>query len=427
MPKIIGTPTPRFNLNNVVDGEGYVIMVFRYAGKVLRYNPGAKVKAKYWDKKGMRAKFTGNHPEYVEVNRLINEINDTVLEIYQETKGDIDPETMRKEILYRTGQKERPQDAPIQIPTLPEFAALFVEERKTAIAGKRGTWKILQTVANYLEAFSDETGKPWTFEQIDHNFAHLFTNWLFSRNFSTNYASKIFSVVRQFMHEAKRRKLHHNDSFTDFSIKTEKSTKIALTFDELELLYDLELTDNRRLERVRDLFLIGCYTGLRYSDFSRIEPGHVVDVDGEMMLEITTQKTGDCVTIPFMPELEKLLSKYDYNPPRISGQKMNDYLKEVGQLANLSEKIRVVTHKGGKKQETSVEKWQLITTHVARRSFATNLYLLGIPAVNIMKITGHATEKQFMSYICIEGRMNAQHMSKQIAMKRGKPYLRKVE
>lgn len=247
------------------------------------------------------------------------------------------------------------------------------------------------------------------------------------REFSANYASKVVSVIRQFMREAKRRKLHQNDTFADFSIKTEKTTKVALGFDELETLLDLDLSNNPRLDKVRDLFLIGCYTGLRYSDFSRIEPGHVVTEDGEKFLEITTEKTRQPVVIPFMPELEPLLAKYNYNPPKISGQKMNDYLKELCKLAGLTERLRIISNKAGKKQESEVEKWELITTHVARRSFATNMFSWGFPAMNIMKITGHTTEKQFMDYICIEGRQNAKLMAKQIAMKREKPRLRKVE
>ena len=145
------------------------------------------------------------------------------------------------------------------------------------------------------------------------------------------------------------------------------------------------------------------------------------------MVEITTQKTGEQVTIPFNPELGHLLNKYKFNPPKISSQKMNDYLKELCSFAGMTEKVLVVTNKAGKREENQVEKYKLITTHVARRSFATNVFLLGVPAINIMKITGHTTERQFMAYIRIDGRLNAQHMAKQIALKQQERYLRKVE
>ncbi len=429
MPKILGIPKVRFNLIPAKDGEAYIVLVLRYNNQVLRYGVGAKLKAKQWDSKAQRAKYAGNNDALVEVNRLLNDLENLVTQIYIETTGQISPEDFRKEILYRTGQVERPAEEIQRLPTLPEFAAQFVGERQNSLTGKRGTWKVLLTVSNYLSEFAQDQSARLAFDEIDHNFAHGFTNWMYSppREFSANYAAKVLSVVRQFMREAQRRKLHSNTAYTGFSIKKEKVTHIALTFDELDTLFNLDLSGNERLERVRDLFLIGCYTGLRYSDFNRIEPGHVIEEQGEKMLEITTQKTGEHVVIPFLPEAADLLAKYHYNPPRISSQKMNDYLKELCRLAGMTETVRVVVNKAGKRQEVDLEKCDLITTHVARRSFATNLYLLGVPAINIMKITGHATEKQFMGYICIDGRLNAQNMAKQIAMRRGQRYLRKAE
>jgi site-specific recombinase XerD len=428
MPKVL-TPTVRYNLYRIENGEGYVIAIFRYSQGTLRFNPGAKVEVKFWDTKAHRAKYTNKHPEYSDVNQLLNEVENVVMNIYRETKGQLPVEDFRKEIMYRLDRMERPQDEAQVIPTLPEFALKYVEERKDSVAAKRGTWKILQTVANYLVDFVQAERTTLTFQQVDHNFSHRFTNWMYSppREFSANYAAKVFSVVRQFMLEAKRRKLHQTEDFKEFSIKSEKVTHLALSVEELEHLYNLDLSKNERLERVRDLFLIGCYTGLRYSDFSRIQPQHIIEVEGAKMMEITTQKTGEQVTIPFNPELGHLLNKYHFNPPKMSSQKMNDYLKELCAFAGMTEKILVVTNKAGKREENQVEKYKLITTHVARRSFATNLYLLGVPAINIMKITGHTTERQFMAYIRIDGRLNAQHMAKQIALKKQERYLRKLE
>ncbi len=429
MPKILGIPKVRFNLIPAKDGEAYIVLVLRYNNQVLRYGVGAKLKAKHWDNKAQRAKYAGNNDHLVEINHLLNELDNHVTQIYKDTKGELSPDEFRKEILYRTDQVERPVEEVQHLPTLPEFAAQYVAERQNSLTGKRGTWKVLMTVSNYLSEFATEQDARLVFDEIDHNFAHRFTNWMYSppREFSANYAAKVYSVVRQFMREAQRRKLHANEAYTEFSIKKEKVTHIALTFEELDTLYNLDLSGNERLKRVRDLFLIGCYTGLRYSDFNRIDPGHIIEEQGEKMLEITTQKTGEQVVIPFMPEAAELLAKYNYNPPRISSQKMNDYLKELCQMAGMTETVRVVANKAGKRQEVDLEKWQMVTTHVARRSFATNLYLLGVPAINIMKITGHATEKQFMGYICIDGRLNAQNMARQIAMRRGQRYLRKAE
>jgi integrase len=416
MPRVL-IPKVRFNLNQVENGEGYVLAIFRYQNGALRFHPGAKVEVRYWDTKAQRAKYTPKHPEYPHVNQLLNEVDNVITGIYWETKGGLSVEDFRKEALYRLGRLERPKDETIT--TLTEFANKYVDERKSALEAKRGTWKILQTVAGYLEDFSQTERFKMEFDNINHNFFNRFKNWMYSppREFSANYAGKVLGVIRQFLIAAKNQKLHDNEAYKDFSIKKTDVTHIALSWEELRVLYDLNLSANTRLERVRDLFLIGCFTGLRYSDFSRIKPENFIEVEGEKMLEITTQKTGDRVTIPFNPELSYLLAKYDFSPPKISGQKMNDYLKELGELAGITEKILVITNKAGKRVESQVEKFKLITTHVARRSFATNLFLLGVPAINIMKITGHSTEKQFMGYIRVDGRKNAQHMAKEVALR----------
>lgn len=428
MPKVL-TPKVRYNLYRIEDGEGYVIAIFRYSQGTLRFNPGAKVEVKFWDTKAQRAKYTNKHPEYSDVNQLLNEVENVVMNIYRETKGQLPIEDFRKEVMYRLDRVERPKDEAAIIPTLPEFALQYVEERKESITAKRGTWKVYSMVANYLVEFAKAEKIPLSFAQVDYTFMHRFQNWMYSppREFSANFASKVVSVIRLFMQEAIRRRLHQNETFKEFSIKTEKVTHLALTDAELKHLYDLDLSGNERLEKVRDLFLIGCYTGLRHSDFNRIEAKHIIEMEGEKMIEITTQKTGTPVTIPLIPELGYLLDKYNFDPPKISSQKMNDYLKELCAFAGMTEKIMVVSNKAGKREENQVEKYKLITTHVARRSFATNLYLLGVPAINIMKITGHTTEKQFMAYILIDNRLNAQRMAKQIALKQKERYLSKVE
>jgi len=150
---------------------------------------------------------------------------------------------------------------------------------------------------------------------------------------------------------------------------------------------------------VRDLFLIGCYSGLRFSDFSRLSPEHIKAVDGGKMIEIDTQKTGEKVFIPLFPILETLLQKYAFVVPKISGQKMNDYLKELGQLAGMDGRLLVRNSAGGNRREMEVAKWEKLTTHVARRSFATNAYKATVPVKYIMAVTGHKTEKEFYKYI----------------------------
>jgi integrase len=160
------------------------------------------------------------------------------------------------------------------------------------------------------------------------------------------------------------------------------------------------------------LFLIGCYTGLRYSDFSIIKPEQIKD--GYIELKEQT-KTGNPVIIPVHATVNRILEKYNGQLPKsISNQKTNSYLKEIGRLMpSLQMNFSRAITKGGVKVMTNYQKWELLSTHTARRSFATNEYLNGTPTITIMAITGHRTEKAFLRYIKLTPKEHAKLLQAQ--------------
>jgi integrase len=167
--------------------------------------------------------------------------------------------------------------------------------------------------------------------------------------------------------------------------------------EDLDELEKIDLSTHLKLERVRDLFLVGCYTGLRYSDYSILKPENI----RAGLIEITQVKTKNLVVIPVHDAVNRIVAKYSGQLPKaVSNQKTNDYLKDVGERTAClqGEVVRFFT-KEGKRQQTRHAKWELLTTHTARRSFATNEYLAGTPTLTIMAITGHRTEKAFLRYI----------------------------
>jgi integrase len=421
MPKIKGTPPVRFILQSTKEPKQptYVFLYFYYNGKRLKYSTGEKVCPEAWSKGRNQSRAIANakYPENTDVNFNLDKLARFTVEVYRETAGQIDPVEFRRELDYRMGYAVRPEDEKGKIPTLLEFIETAIEERHKQPNANKGTIKAVSRIRQQIAAYAQEKGKRLAFEEITQSFFHDFKAWLFAppRSLQTNYVHKLFSMLKMFMRDAKRRGYHSNDAFEVFKVAKEKTTKFALSFDELEHLFSLDLSTNQRLERVRDLFLVGAYSGLRFSDFSRLRPEHITTVEGERMIAITTQKTGEQVFIPLFPILETLLKKYEFAVPTISGQKMNDYLKELGQAAGMDEKMLVTNSAGGKRQEKEVEKWERLTTHVARRSFATNYYRAGLPAYQIMKITGHKTEQAFRQYICIDAKMAAMDFAKDAA------------
>lgn len=131
-------------------------------------------------------------------------------------------------------------------------------------------------------------------------------------------------------------------------------------------------------------------------------------INNGTQLKVKTEKTGEFVVIPLHRLVKEIVDKYDNQLPRvISNQKMNEYIKVVAKLAQLDDRISVIITKGGTKQTEVLEKHKLVTVHTARRSFATNMYLMDIPPISIMKITGHRSERAFLLYIKISQEENA--------------------
>ena len=202
-----------------------------------------------------------------------------------------------------------------------------------------------------------------------------------------------------------------NDDFKrkEFKVYKENVETVYLTEKELDNLYNLELNEGESC--VRDSFIVSSYTGLRYSDIARLQQKHL-DFDNKL-LTIVTQKTNTLVVIPMHPKVEAIFRKYGNQPPAVqSNQSTNRILKKLCRKAGITNFVSVVETSGGIKHEITHEKCDMVTSHTARRSFATNAYRAGIPSLSIMQITGHSTETSFMKYIRISKEENAIALSR---------------
>ncbi len=229
-------------------------------------------------------------------------------------------------------------------------------------------------------------------------------NYLYEapRNHSQNTADKYIQNVMFFMKEAQKDKLHSNEIYKEsgFRVGRVAVRKISLNKDEVQQIKDLDLSDNERLDRARDLFLLACYSGLRFGDFINIKKENRIEYQGFEFLNVITQKTGEEVYIPFTEDLKELLEKYDYKSPKpISSQRLNEYIKEVCQLAGLTESIIYQYNKSGKKSQKTVKKYELISSHVGRRTWSTQMFMEGYPIGLLRQVTGHQSEAMFLIYV----------------------------
>ncbi|MCA4465836.1 site-specific integrase [Bacteroides xylanisolvens] len=248
----------------------------------------------------------------------------------------------------------------------------------------------------YIQEYEKKRKLRLDFRNINQSFFNDFVAFLQELELSTNTIWHKTVSLKAVMKAANEQELTDNTKYRLFKNVSEESQAIALSENELDLLAHFDFSHSFRLERTRDLFLIGCWTGLRFSDFTRIREENIKNG----MLTIQQQKTNEFVTIPLHPVFLRIWEKYNgILPSNISNQKFNDNLKDVCREAGLNEHVLKSITKGGKKQTTVYEKWQLVSSHTARRSFATNLYKSGFPSISIMQITGHKTESSFLKYI----------------------------
>ena len=273
---------------------------------------------------------------------------------------------------------------------------------------------------NHLQAYQEKMRTKLTFESITLDFFYNYVSFLKTlkgRNgVSLSHNTKAMDIknIKVFMAEAIDLNYTKNMEFKrkKFSMPEVDVDAVYLSEKEVIDLYSFKF-ENDRLEQVKDLFVFGCFTGLRFSDYSTVEKENIVNIDGDLFLKIIPNKTADLVIIPCNPVVLHIFKKYENNhnslPRALSQQNFNEYIKEACKLAGLVEKGHLST-------SPKMELYNCITSHTARRSFATNLYLDGYPIIEIMKITGHKTEKAFLKYIKV---------SKLDAAKRLNAYMKK--
>ncbi|MEO6040129.1 MAG: site-specific integrase, partial [Saprospiraceae bacterium] len=329
MPKIIGLPKVRFNLYDWnAKEETYIILYYQYLkGQRLKYSTGWKIMPIDWDGRKQRAKQSKRFEESTFLNAHLNKLEQACTEIYLENgKGKISPADFRKELKIRVGDAEREEEPQeLRPPTFLEFVEEYYQERKRQPNANKSTLKVIHKVKIHVQEYARDRKRQLPFSDLNERFLTDFRDWLHSapRELSSNYVQKIFQYIKVFARKAEIRGYHSNQDYKDFKIPTTPVTKIALSFEQLDHLFMLDLSGNIRLEKVRDLFLIGAYTGLRFSDFTRITPERIETHDGQQVIVITTRKTAQTVKIPLHPILDQVLKKYGYSSPLISNQKMN--------------------------------------------------------------------------------------------------------
>ena len=297
----------------------------------------------------------------------------------------------------------------------------YIEEMKTGVRKTEkglqysdGTIKNRTSFYSEFQKFQQSRHKKYNFEDINIDFYNEFVDYFNHKNYSPNTTGKHIKSLKVIMSAARDEGLHENLQTTQRAFKnlSSEADTVYLTKKEVEAIENLDLSKQKDLDICRDVFLVGIYIAQRYSDYHRIKKPNIVLLDdGVKAVSLTQQKTGTKVVIPCSEKLLLILSKYGYNLPKTYSQLMNGNIKVVCRMAGIVQKVEHKEIKGAKKVTTLIEKYKLISTHTARRTGATLMYLDGLDPLSIMKITGHRTEKEFLKYIRVGAEENASRIS----------------
>jgi len=363
-------------------------MSITFNGIRIQTTINEKIDEKNWNKKKQRLK--GNSTDAFNINSYLEKIENNARDIYYKFKieGIIPTKNQFKEKL---SQKLNGVNTSL---SFYEFVDEFIKNSKNS--KKPSTTKEYIYTIQDLKSFEKHNKRRIDWDTLDLQFYESYMDYQYNvKGNSQNLFGKRIKTIKTFLNDATKKNINKHLMFYGFKVLKKRSDNIYLNEDDLKKIYKLDLSKNKRLERVRDLFIVGCRTGLRFSDLTSLRKEDI-SKDG---IRFQSDKTGEVLNTVIIEETQEILEKYNYQLPKISRTNLNKYIKEVGELADISEVSYKDTYKSGKAISKKLKKYERISSHTARRSFATNMYKRKFPIYYLMKITGHKKESDFLNYI----------------------------
>ena len=400
-------------------------MRVNFASQRIEFTTGYRIDVAKWDGDKQRVKNGCTN----KLKQAASEINAALLGYYTELQeifkrfevAEImpSPAEVKETFNNRHGQNEKTGLASADTSNEPSnFYEAF--DDFVRVCGRQNDWthstfEKFAAVKNHLKNFRSEL----SFDFFDEEGLTEYVQYLREvREMRNSTIGKQLSFLKWFLRWSFKQGMHSNNAYDTFKPKLKDTQKkiIFLTWEELNKLREFKIPPTKQaLEPVRDVFLFQCFTGLRYSDVFNLRRS---DIKGDH-IEVTTVKTSDSLIIELNDHSRAILEKYkdvefenDKALPVITNQKMNDYLKELAELAEINEPVRQTYYKGNERIDEVTPKYALLGTHAGRRTFICNALALGIPPQVVMKWTGHSDYKAMKPYIDIADDIKANEMSK---------------
>ena len=390
------------------DGLIPIQIVVRAEGIRIRKNTGFNTKEVFWN--GSRVK-PGNKREdnnYQVINDELQKLEGRVSDIFLFLRIN-KLEFSKKLFLEKYESKEE-----ISVSPELDFFKCFDDYIDKGKPMKTyNTIKGQVTVRNYIEIFAKEKGFKITFDIIDEGFFELLRDYSYqTKEIKQNYFCKIIKVLKSFLNWATDKGYNITRDFEKFKASDHDIDIIYLSFEELMKLYNKDMKSDK-LSQVRDFYCMGCFTGLRFSDLSKL---HLANIsDDHIVISIQKTKTQNHA-IKLNKYAKEILNKYKgtiYEPlPVISSQKFNEYIKDCCELAEINQSFTIHWFVGNQKKSLTQPKHRFITSHTARKTFITNSLLLGMEPKAIKKIANIKKDAVLDKYMKVTEAFTDEQMDK---------------
>ncbi|MCW5514728.1 site-specific integrase [Muriicola sp. Z0-33] len=400
------------SLSKTPNQSSLIYLHFSYGKKRFKYSTGYSCSFNDWDLQKQRVRNKAHILNRGEINDYLNRLES---ELKKElTRLDslgipITIEGLKSKLDQITSKSESKEDDGTV--AFYQYYDVFLKRNENRL--KPITLRSYRQTRRLLKEFNTKLN----FDDFDYDFYDDFVQFLQEDGKKANTVGKHIKNLKAVLRSATNDGHNQNLIFTSrhFKVISELTTAIYLNEDELEKIRTLDLSGFPNWDRARDIFIIGCYTGQRVSDYNGLTDNNFHESEGIRFFRIHQQKTGKEVFCPITKEIDYIINKTVNNglpPKKMNEQDINEFIKEVGRKASIDEIITTKFTKGGKLVSKNLPKYQLIATHTARRSFCTNMYKKGMSTYEIMHFSGHSTEKEFYKYIRIEKEQRAVNIAK---------------
>ncbi len=404
------------------DGTCTIFIQYCYADKKVILHTGIKVPPRYWNRKqqcvvdtlpteyGVAAEL---NKELLRMRSVVDALALKAKAIKIEERGkfvkasfspDLVAENVEKKISEKVNKEKKQQQDTLDV--YYQFNE-YIKSKERKVG--KATLTVYGNVKSHLLGFEAYRKQKITFSSFDFGFYEDFVDYLIFEHvhlrrqtvltgLRLNTIGKTIKHLRGFIKDRVKRKIISPIDLTDFKIPEEESDAIYLTHDEIAKIYQTDLSKHPYLIEYRDLFVLACLTGLRFSDFSTLKPE---DLQRGMLYK-KQEKSDHWVIIPLRDEAKLIFTRqFKEKIPALTNPEFNRHIKTIGKLAGISKLVKFSFKKGKRTIAVSKPKFEWITSHTARRSFCTNEFLAGTPVELIMKISGHKRTKDFYKYIRI--------------------------